>query len=102
MPHNRDPLQGRKPDGSGPARAGWRLEEAKARFSEVVRRARSEGPQHVSVRGRDAVVVVAADDFERLLPPTASRLPFVEFMESLSGDGLDLTRAPDTGRDLEL
>ena len=72
MPHNRDPLQGRKPDGSGHARAGWRLEEAEARFSEVVRRARSEGPQHVSVRGRDAVVVVAADDFERLLPPTAS------------------------------
>ena len=47
----------------------WRLEEAKSRFSEVVRRARSEGPQRVTVRGRDAVVVIAADEFDRLVPP---------------------------------
>src|SRR5271157_2861801 len=44
----------------------WRLQDAKARFSELVRRARSEGPQHVTVRGRDEVVVIAADEFRRL------------------------------------
>jgi prevent-host-death family protein len=42
------------------------LETAKARFSELVRRARSEGPQHVTVHGRDEVVVIAAEEFERL------------------------------------
>jgi prevent-host-death family protein len=44
----------------------WLLQDAKARFSEVVRRARSDGPQHVTVRGRDEVVIVAAEEFRRL------------------------------------
>jgi len=42
------------------------LQEAKARFSEVVRRAKHEGPQHVTVHGREEVVVIGADDFRRL------------------------------------
>jgi prevent-host-death family protein len=44
----------------------WLLQDAKARFSELVRRVRSEGPQHVIVHGRDEVVVIAAEDFRRL------------------------------------
>ena len=44
----------------------WRLQDAKARFSELVRRVRSEGPQHVTVHGRDEVVVIAAEEFRRL------------------------------------
>src|SRR5437763_9186285 len=44
----------------------WLLQDAKARFSELVRRVRSEGPQHVTVHGCDAVVVVAAEEFRRL------------------------------------
>ena len=46
----------------------WKLEDAKARFSEVVRLARSTGPQHVTVRGQDAVVVVCAKEFAALTP----------------------------------
>ena len=44
----------------------WPLQDAKARFSELVRRVRSDGPQHVTVHGRDEVVVIAAEDFRRL------------------------------------
>ena len=44
----------------------WRLQDAKARFSELVRRARSDGPQHVTVHGREEVVVIAADTFRAL------------------------------------
>src|SRR6266480_7380321 len=44
----------------------WLLQDAKARFSELVRRVRSEGPQHVTVHGRDEVVVISAEDFRRL------------------------------------
>jgi prevent-host-death family protein len=44
----------------------WLLQDAKARFSELVRRVRAEGPQHVTVHGRDEVVVVAAEEFRRL------------------------------------
>ena len=44
----------------------WVLQDAKARFSELVRRVRSEGPQHVTVHGRDEVIVIAAEEFRRL------------------------------------
>ncbi|EQD28403.1 prevent-host-death family protein, partial [mine drainage metagenome] len=44
----------------------WILQDAKARFSELVRKVRSEGPQHVTVHGRDEVVVIAAEEFRRL------------------------------------
>src|SRR3954469_1511534 len=44
----------------------WLLQDAKARFSELVRRVHSEGPQHVTVHGRDEVVVIAAEEFRRL------------------------------------
>ena len=74
--------------------AAWKLEDAKARFSELVRRARAEGPQRVTVRGADAVVVIAAEELDRLLPKSAEPVPFVAFMESLSVDGLDLGRDP--------
>lgn len=46
--------------------AVWRLQDAKAQFSEVVRRATRSGPQRVTVHGREAVVVIAAEDFRRL------------------------------------
>ena len=49
-----------------PARNRWRRQDAKARFSELVRIAHSDGPQHVTLHGRDAVVVVDADEFHRL------------------------------------
>jgi antitoxin Phd len=49
--------------------ASWRLQDAKARFSEVVRLAREYGPQRVTVHGHDAVVIMAADAYDRLQPP---------------------------------
>ena len=44
----------------------WPLGKAKARFSEVVRLARSGQPQRVTVHGKDAVVIVTSTEFERL------------------------------------
>jgi antitoxin Phd len=64
----------RKPTRSGNANAPsgalpvWNLEDAKARFSELVRQARDRGPQRVTVRGQDAVVVVSATEYARLAP----------------------------------
>lgn len=51
----------------------WRLQDAKARFSELVRQARQRGPQRITLYGRDAVVVVRADVFDRLLRPISGR-----------------------------
>jgi antitoxin Phd len=83
---------------------GWKLEDAKARFSEVVRRARTEGPQLVTTRGKQPVVVIAAEELERLLPPQAPCLPFLAFMESLyvAGSDLNLEREFDSGREIDL
>ncbi len=80
----------------GPA---WRLEEAKARFSEVVRRARDQGPQYVTVRGKQAVAIIDAAELERLLPASSDVVPLVQFLESLHIEGFDLTRERDLGRE---
>jgi prevent-host-death family protein len=79
----------------------WKLEDAKARFSELVRRAHDEGPQAVTVRGRRAVVVVDADEYQRLAAAKPT-LGLVDFLEGLDMEGLDLTREPDIGREIEL
>ena len=77
----------------------WKLEEAKAKFSEVVRRAHDQGPQYVTVRGKPAVAIIDAGELERLLPPNPAVVPLVQFLESLYVEGLDLTRDRDLGRD---
>ena len=79
--------------------ATWKLEEAKAKFSEVVRRAHDQGPQYVTVRGKQAVAIIDAAELERLLPPNPAFVPLVQFLESLYVEGLDLTRDRDLGRD---
>lgn len=79
----------------------WQIQEAKQRFSELVERARSEGPQLVTKHGRDAVVVVAADEYERLTRPKRSLIDFIREAPKGFGD-LDLERVQDYGRDVEL
>jgi prevent-host-death family protein len=44
----------------------WQLQDAKARFSEVVRRAVEQGPQHVTVNGEERAVIVSAQEYGRL------------------------------------
>jgi prevent-host-death family protein len=88
----------RKPGTDG---ARWKLEDAKARFSELVRMAHSQGPQRVTVRGRDSVVVISAEELDRLMQ-AAPRKPLVEFLEGLALDGLPLERDRDEGRDVTL
>ncbi|HSI39955.1 MAG TPA: type II toxin-antitoxin system Phd/YefM family antitoxin [Xanthobacteraceae bacterium] len=59
-----------QPEPNAAAPAGrWRLQDAKARLSELVRQAQTDGPQRVSVHGRDAVVVMSAEEFDRLKRP---------------------------------
>ena len=51
-------------------RKRWQLREARNRLSEVVRLARSDGPQTITVRGEDAVVVISAAEYRREHPET--------------------------------
>ena len=78
----------------------WQVQEAKQKFSELVRRAVEEGPQAVTRRGQEVVVVLAATEFRRLI---GSKPDFKEFL--LSGPDLsvlDLERPKELPRDIEL
>jgi antitoxin Phd len=49
----------------------WKLQDAKAHFSQVVRDACAQGPQRVTVHGKDAVVILSAKDYAHLAPTAA-------------------------------
>jgi antitoxin Phd len=59
--------------------AVWALHDAKAKFSEVVDRALTEGPQEVTRHGRAAVMVVAKADY-RVAPPEKPHLSLGKFL----------------------
>jgi prevent-host-death family protein len=82
----------------------WKLEDAKNRFSEVVRRAASEGPQFVTKHGREAAVVMGVEEYRRLTQP----VDLVDFLSesplavALEAGELVLDRPRELGRDLVL
>ena len=82
----------------------WQLQIAKARFSEVFRRARAEGPQYVTRQGKEAVVILPAEEFERLTERTRQPRSLVKFFAEspLAGSGINLERKPDYGRKVDL
>jgi antitoxin Phd len=79
----------------------WQLQEAKNRFSEVVERALHNGPQTVTRRGKEAVVVLSAHKYRQLTKPKESLVEFL-MRSPLRGADLDLERDRDVGREVEL
>ncbi|MEO6409995.1 MAG: type II toxin-antitoxin system Phd/YefM family antitoxin [Burkholderiaceae bacterium] len=80
----------------------WQMQEAKARLSEVVKRAEVDGPQDITLHGRSVAVVVSRSMFERLSGQEAS---LVEFMQASPLAGLDeivFERDPSWTRELAL
>jgi prevent-host-death family protein len=59
----------------------WKLQDAKARFSELVRKARAGSPQKVTVHGKDAVVILDLERFEFRLKPRRTRT-MADFIEA--------------------
>ena len=88
---------------NAPLPSHWVLQDAKARFSELVRRVRSEGPQHVTVHGRDEVVVIASEDFRRLKGEQTGRA-LVDAIQSSPHRDIDIevSREPMPVRDIAL
>lgn len=76
----------------------WQLQDAKARFSEVVRRAIEEGPQTVTRHGEDAVVIVSAAKFRSL---SARRGGLKALLAAAPLDGIEVVRGKDRGRDVD-
>jgi antitoxin Phd len=99
-------LKKRESDGKqqAPSSKAWQLQVAKAQFSEVFRRARERAPQVVTKQGKEAVVILALEEFQRLTkrdkqPKSLSKF----FAESpLAKVSIDLKRKSDYGRKVEL
>lgn len=77
----------------------WQLQEAKSRFSEVVDLTLSEGPQMVTRRGKDAVVILSALDYRRM-----SGVPSLlkSLLGAPRGESLDIERTREPIRNLAL
>ena len=82
----------------------WQVQSAKARFSEVFRKARTEGPQRITRQGKEGVVMVAEEHYERLVGKSHQPKSLVEFFRQspLVGVDLDVKRDRDPGRDIDL
>lgn len=82
----------------------WQIQSAKARFSEVFRRARTEGPQRIKRQGKEGVVMVAEEQYDQLVGKSRQPKNLVQFFRQspLVGIDLDLKRDRDAGRDIEL
>lgn len=80
----------------------WKLEDAKARLSEVVRRAGTAGPQLVTIRGKEAAVILAPDEYLQLLPKPKRHQPLDRFLQGLGLSALEVEREIDTGREIDL
>jgi len=71
----------------------WTVAEAKAKFSELIEKANTEGPQKITKRGRTAAVVVAAGQWERQNQRQGTLAEFL-LSSPLRGSGLRMRRLP--------
>jgi antitoxin Phd len=88
-------------NGGGIAMGSWQVQEAKARLSELIERARDEGPQTITKHGFEQAVVLSIEEYKTLL--TKRKPTFNEFL--LSGpkfEDFEIERDRDTGREIEL
>ena len=79
----------------------WTVADAKARLSELIATARREGPQTITKNGRSTVVLVSVEEWERKTTRTGSLAEFL-LKSPLRNADLDLERAPDNRREIDL
>ncbi len=82
----------------------WQVQTAKAKFSLVFQLARTTGPQRITRQGKEGVIMVSEEDYERLIQRSRQSKSLVQFFQEspLVGVELDLERDRDEGRDIEL
>src|SRR6202451_1381710 len=99
----------KEPDWAGAKTPGssaedWQIQTAKARFSEVFRRARTDGPQRITRQGKEGVVMISDEQYERLMVKSREPKSIVQFFRESPLTGVDpnLERNKDKCRDIEL
>ena len=79
----------------------WQLQDAKNRFSELVKKALADGPQIVTKRGVESVVVLSVKEYRKLKQPKTDLVAF--FRQSpLREMDIDLSRVKDPSREIAL
>lgn len=96
--------QASKRDTAASAEPAWQVQTAKARFSEVFRLARTVGPQRISRQGKEGVVMISDEQYERLLARSRQPKSLVQFFQEspLAGVELDWKRDKHPARDVEI
>lgn len=89
---------------AGATANSWQRQTAKAKFSEVFRRARTEGPQRITRQGKEGVVMISDEEYERLSGKARQPKSLVQFFRESPLVGLDLKfeRNKSFSRDIEL
>jgi antitoxin Phd len=85
-------------------RKKWQLQTAKARFSELFRSARSEGPQLITRQGKEGVVMISEEQYDQLIGRSHQPKSLVQFFREspFLGVDIDLERDKDEGRKIDL
>lgn len=79
----------------------WQLQEAKNKFSHLVNKAHHEGPQIVTRHGKESVVILAIEDYQKLNKPKSDLITFFK-NSPLACSNIDLVRDKSSSRDIEL
>src|SRR5260370_41471043 len=70
--------------------AEWQVQTAKARFSEVFRRARTEGPQLITRQGKEGVVMISDEQYDELVGRSHQPKTLVQFFRESPFVGVEL------------
>ena len=76
----------------------WQIQEAKARFSELIQKAIDDGPQTITRRGKDVAMVLSAEEFELM---KKRQVDFKELLAAAPLEGVDLERDKSMPREFE-
>ena len=87
----------RAASGTVPSEGRWALQDAKARLSELVRKAKSEGPQRITIHGREEVVVLSADEYRRVKGKRSGQA-LVKLLQGSPLRDVDFDRQPTRAR----
>ena len=79
----------------------WQLQDAKNKFSRLVEKAQNQGPQVVTKHGKDAVVVLAVEEYQKLIKSEQNLVNFFK-ASPLAKEKLIFDRNKDLPRDIEL
>jgi prevent-host-death family protein len=80
----------------------WQMQEAKAKLSELVKRAQTEGPQDITLHGESVAVVLSRESFERLTSPSVTLVDFMRASPLYGVDDLVFEREDSLSREVNL